>query len=584
LPRIDHLEVADGHLLLDDKMLDTQLRVDMRGREGGAQAPTESGYRATIAGRYRAAPLQLALRSGGALPLLRNEEGDGDPVATSLRMEGEFAGARVLFDGQAAALMGARHLDGAVRFGGPSLALVGDALGLTLPQTPPFDLRGRVAHHDGVWTLRIERAAVGRSELAGEFRYDTAAKPPRLSGRASGPQLMLADLGPSIGAPTAGSAPRAATAARTPRAAAAASSPKAAAAKAPRVAAAASAPAGGVLPQTHFDLPSLRAMDADVHVAIDQLVFPTSAMTPLRNLRTRVLLDGGVLELRELRAQVAGGQLSGSTRLDGSKPPARWVARLRFGDVDVAGWLRGLRTAEGERKAPSPDDARALREQRAQARRDTEAKPPALLTGRLEASVDVTGAGQSTAEILSTLEGPIEVIVRDGTMSHLVTEAMGIDLAQALGVAVKGDAALPLACARFDFVTHQGVMRLTRGVLDNRDSTIRVAGQIDLRTEQLALAARARPKDVSPISLRAPVTVSGTLQDPSVRIEPSLVAARALGALALGALAGPLAAVIPLIDPGEREQGEPCTAGSGADASAQAAQAAASSSEQRVPR
>jgi AsmA protein len=62
------------------------------------------------------------------------------------------------------------------------------------------------------------------------------------------------------------------------------------------------------------------------------------------------------------------------------------------------------------------------------------------------------------------------------------------------------------------------------------------------------------------------------------------VAARALGALALGALAGPLAAVIPLIDPGEREQGEPCTAGSGADASAQAAQAAASSSEQRVPR
>ena len=33
-----------------------------------------------------------------------------------------------------------------------------------------------------------------------------------------------------------------------------------------------------------------------------------------------------------------------------------------------------------------------------------------------------------------------------------------------------------------------------------------------------------------------------------------------MGALALGALVGPLAAVIPLVDLGEREQGDPCSA------------------------
>jgi uncharacterized protein involved in outer membrane biogenesis len=161
-----------------------------------------------------------------------------------------------------------------------------------------------------------------------------------------------------------------------------------------------------------------------------------------------------------------------------------------------------------------------------------------------------------------------------------VTEAVGLDVAQALGVAIKGDDALPLRCARFDFITQGGVMRLTRGVFDNPDSTIRVAGQVDLRNEHLALAARARPKDISPVSLRSPVTVTGTLSAPVVSIEPTRLAARALGAVALGALAGPLAAVIPLLDPGESEKSDPCVAANAsADAATVPKQAAAAKGE-----
>ncbi|HEY6514225.1 MAG TPA: AsmA-like C-terminal region-containing protein, partial [Burkholderiaceae bacterium] len=235
------------------------------------------------------------------------------------------------------------------------------------------------------------------------------------------------------------------------------------------------------------------------------------------------------------------------------------------------------------RQAPAANDAPALRQQRNTTRRaaerGAEQTVQAYLTGKLEASVDVTGTGRSTAEILSTLEGPITVLLHDGTMSHLVTEAMGIDLAEALGVVVKGDDVLPLRCARLDFATHNGVMRLTRGVLDNPDTTIRVAGQLDLRSEQLSLVARARPKDVSLASLRSPVIVRGTLGSPQVSIEPSRLAARAAGAVALGALVGPLAALIPLIDLGDREAGDPCAApGNGADAAAKPAASAASRS------
>ena len=559
LPTVGRLDLADGHVVFDDQVLDTQLRVDVRGGEGGGAQPQASGYRADITGRYRALPVKLTLRSGSAMPLLRNEDDDANPATTPLRVEGQAGASHVLFDGQAAALMGGRHFDGVLRFAGPSLAKVGQPLGLALPETPAFNLLGRVSHHNDVWTLRAERATIGRSELAGEFRYDTRHDPPQLSGQVTGPRLLLADLGPAIGAPTGGSADLPAPVA-------------------PR-------PAGRVLPQEHFKLPSLRQMNADVQVAIDQLVFSTSALTPLRNLRTRVLLNDGVLELQGLNAQVAGGQLSGVTKLDGRGQVARWAAQLRFGGVDVAGWVRGVRKSEGERKAPAPTDARALRQQREATRKDAETadaarqgaptgdapkgaapEAPAYLTGQLEASVDVTGSGQSTAEILSTLEGPVHVIVRDGTMSHLITEAVGLDVAQALGVLVKGDDPLPLRCARFDFATQRGVMKITRGVFDNPDSTIRVAGQLDLRTEQLALAARARPKDVSPVSLRAPVTVTGTLSHPSVGVQPSKLAARAAGAVALGALVGPLAALIPLIDPGEGDPGNPCAPNSASDA------------------
>jgi uncharacterized protein involved in outer membrane biogenesis len=219
-----------------------------------------------------------------------------------------------------------------------------------------------------------------------------------------------------------------------------------------------------------------------------------------------------------------------------------------------------VRTPAGERKAPSSNDARALKQQRREARQRRDQPPSAYLTGQLDARIDFTGTGRSTAEILSTLGGQAHVVLRDGTMSHLITEALGLDLAQALGVMIRGDRPLPLRCARFDFATRDGVMHIERGVFDNPDSTIRVAGQIDLRDETLALAARARPKDVSPISLRAPVLIGGTLSQPQVGIEGKRLTGRVLGAVALGVIAGPLAAVIPLLDTGTEPEKNPCAA------------------------
>ncbi|MBL0917486.1 MAG: AsmA family protein [Hydrogenophaga sp.] len=527
LPRFGSLVVGQGAIAWKDAVQDVDLDIGVRGREGEALQSGEAGYEATFAGRYKAIPLKLQVRTGGTLPLLHDPEISPDAPWVPMRIEGTVAAARLLFDGQAAALLGTPRLDGALELQGRSLAEVGRPLGITLPQTPPFDLRGRLEHDAGVWRLQTSRATVGTSRLAGELAFHQRTSPRRLTGELHGPRLALADLGPAVGG-DGGTA------------------------KQP-------APAGRVLPQRRFDLPSLKVMDADVRMAVDELDFGTTAVAPLRAFKTHIHLNGGVLRLEDLHAVVSGGRFAGRTQLDARAEPAQWQARLDIANVDIAGWMRGLRRDTSDAPAPPETASKALKKARETARQGGgSAGVASYITGVLSAQVDVRGAGRSTAEILGSLDGPVGVQVRDGTLSHLVTEAMGLDLAQALGVLITGDRPLPLRCARFDLESRDGRVEPRLAVIDNRDSTVRIGGHINLKDETLALRLGTQPKDWSLISLRTPITVNGTFGNPDIGIEPRRLVARVLGAVALGAAAGPAAAVIPLIEPGERNAQDPC--------------------------
>lgn len=529
LPRFGELQVRQAWLRLDDRPLQTRVDLQLQGVEGEAlPAGAAAGYRASARGHHRGLPLDLQVTSGGVLPLVQERE-PGDPApAVPLGVAGRVGVAQLQFEGEAGALLGPRRLNGSLRFSGPSLGPIGTALGLTLPQTPPFDIQGLINHADGVWQLQADRLAVGRSRLNGDFRFDTRAQPGRLTGRLSGPRLALRDLAPAVG----------------------------------RDGQVAPAP-GRVLPPRVFDLPSLRAMDADLQVAVEALDLGTPGLAPLADLHTRVRLQGGVLRLEQLRAGVAGGQVTGMTGLDARQVPARWDLDLSFTAVDVAGWLRAVRTPAGEAKAgAATPSAAALRRDRRQARQQAQqgvrAPPRAYLTGVLNGHIKATGAGRSTAEILGSLDGQAQLSLRDGTLSHLATEALGLDIAEALGVVIRGDKPLPLRCAYVDLVLQRGVVRPRTAVVDNADSTVRLAGQIDLGRETLDLQVVTRPKDFSPLALRSPIRVRGTLAAPVVGIESGRLASRVLGALALGAAAGPLAGALPLVDPGTDERRDPC--------------------------
>lgn len=487
------LEVARGGVRYVDETRQLQLDTDFALAEGSA-AGERAGLRAQARGHYGAAPLRATLRTGSALPWFSS---DDRAPAVPVNLALEAGRAKLTFDGQVRDLLGSRGLLGRFEVSGPSLAAVGQPLHVTLPTTRPFAMQGRIHHQGTRWYTLVDRATVGDSRLAGEFTYD---KPeggkPLLAGRLRGPALLLRDLGPAVGAPA------------TPAATAAA------------------ADDGRVLPDRRFDLPALRAMNANVVVALDRLELSTTgALQSIAPLRGHLVLQDGVLTLQDIDAKLAQGRLRGGIQLDGRQPVAKWAVNLGGSGLRIEQWIRPLQR----------DNA------------------PPYATGLLGGQLKLDGRGRSTAELLASADGRLIVHWAEGSVSHLAVEAAGIDVAQALGALLRGDDALPVRCGAGDLAIRDG--RVTPRVLmvDTHDSTLWIEGQLSLADEKLDLTARVAPKDWSLLALRTPVRIGGSLAQPDVSLDKGPLARKLVPAALLAAVVQPLAALLPLIDTDDDE-------------------------------
>ena len=494
-PQFEHLLLHSGEVVYRDEPLDIDLTIHI---SQSIEPDTPLPWRAQASGRYHGAKVELSAQAGAGLPLLAYAQ--IEPAVTPLQLSGQVGSTTLEFDGTTSALwVGPGGMRGNFSLRGASLRTSGRPLGLTLPDTPPYQLHGEIAGDGKVWSLQTDDITVGSSALTAAMEFDTSTQPPSLRGHVGGRRLAFADLGPAIGADQ----PRSDT--------------------------------GRVLPDEQFDLPSLQAMNADVQVDLAQLDFGTPKLAPITDLKVHLQLVRSRLTLMDLNAQVAGGVLTGSTRLLADQSPPAWEAVLRFAEIDLKQWIRAL---DKDADAASVD-------------------APAYLGGTLSAEAIVSGVGSSVAEFLGSADGKLSIEVTDGQLSQLVTETLGLDAAQALGMLIAGDQSLRLNCARAEAVIRDGVVKTRHAVLDNEDSTVYLQGGASLKSEELHLRIIAEPKDFSPFSLRSPLNVTGSFKQPEVSVEASGLLARAVGALVLGALAPP-AALLAFIDTGTEPDTEPC--------------------------
>ena len=140
----------------------------------------------------------------------------------------------------------------------------------------------------------------------------------------------------------------------------------------------------------------------------------------------------------------------------------------------------------------------------------------------------------------------------NASVSHLAIEVAGLDIAQSLGVMIKGDDALPVLCSVADLNVEKGIFKPKVLVLDTKDSTVWVDGSLSLATELLDLRLLVSPKDFSPLALRSPVHLKGSFANPDVSIDKAKLGQR-LGAAALLGLLNPVAALIPFFDIGDSD-------------------------------
>jgi len=503
MPQVDELVITAGRVTYSDAMLQTEVDATVSTTEGG-HATKPAGLKIDGKGSHEKHPFVFHLTSLGVLPLVAPA---GSASAVPVTLQVTAGRARASFEGTAVDVLSLEGLDGALSLAGPSLAAVGEAFGMTLPTTSAFVLKGRLGKAGQVWSIKRTDLRVGDSHLGGNFSFDRSRKVPLLSGELTGDRLVLADLAPAFGAPAPG-----------------AGNPP--------------PPPGKLVPQREFDVPSLHAMDADVKVRVKRAELGTLFARPLEPLQGDLTLAGGVLKVSNLIARAAGGQVKGAVGIDArSTAQPIWSADVRWAGIELEQWLKPRNRTSKEVK-PS-------------------GQQPGYVSGRLGGHADLKGVGKSTAKVLASLDGVLQAWIRHGSISHLVVEAAGIDIAEGLGLLFGGDGRLPMHCAALRAKVKDGVVLPEVAIVDTVDSTLFVAGAASLASEKLDLVLTTKPKDTSPVTLRTPVLVTGTFSAPRVSLDKKPITLKVLASAALASL-HPLAALIPLFDPGEKDAAGGC--------------------------
>ena len=280
-----------------------------------------------------------------------------------------------------------------------------------------------------------------------------------------------------------------------------------------------------VLPIKPFDLAALEKMNADIDIDIEYLDLKTPLLEPLKPLQAKLMLKNGDLALNNIRANTAGGQLKGAINLNGSDNTANINTKLAWNNINLSRWVKQKR-----------DDGL-----------------PPYISGQLSGSASLKGQGNSTATILANLDGSFKTEITRGAISHLAVEVTGLDLADSIGVMFKGDESLLLECAIVDLQVANGVFKPRMMVLDTKDSTVLMNGSLSLATETLDLKAMSLPKDFSPLTIRTPLNINGSFANPQVTLDKKPIGLK-LATSALLAIINPLAAVVPFVDLGNKQE------------------------------
>lgn len=273
---------------------------------------------------------------------------------------------------------------------------------------------------------------------------------------------------------------------------------------------------GRLLPDATLQVQRIRGMDARIKFAADSIKLRS---IPLRQVAVQVKLDNGLLQIDPVSVNLPQGHVSGGVTIN---------ARGEIPAVNAQMLVRNV-----------------------QLKQFHSAKGLAPLDGTLTARMQLQGRGASVSQVLANSQGSITAVVPEGQIQEAFAELAGIDVAKGLGLVLSKDQRqIPIRCGIADFGLQNGDLAARHVLFDTQNVRIDGSGKIALKSEKVDLKIQGKPKKLRLVRLNAPIVIKGTLRKPRIGIQPEKTVLQAGAAVALAAVATPLAAVLPFVDPG----------------------------------
>lgn len=358
--------------------------------------------------------------------------------------------------------------------------------GIPIPPTPPYRLTGRLERKGNAFVFKNFAGLLGSSDMRGTVSAEIGGARPRIEGDVTSKLLDLKDLAGFIGASEGGANPP----------------PE--------------PDTGRLLPHRDVDLSKLRAVDADIAFKGTRIVTPE---VPIDRLDAKVSLNDGTFRVQPASFAIGKGQVRVIFSLYGAEEPVRSDIDTVIEQVDLKRLLQGS---------------------------DIVAQTAGSFNGRAKLSA----TGKSVADIAGSATGEMMVVMAGGRFSSLLVELIGLDIAEALGFLVEGARSLPVRCIVADFRADQGVFDARTLVFDTTDTNVVGDGKINMRDETLDLRLRAYPKDFSPLTLRTPISVQGTLKSPQAFPDPANIGVKTTVQKILDGVLTVITGLLPPVDVG----------------------------------
>jgi len=219
------------------------------------------------------------------------------------------------------------------------------------------------------------------------------------------------------------------------------------------------------------------------------------------NIQGRVTYLAGVIGLEPLNLTYLGGKASANGKIDTAGKESRFALKGDVSNLRIDALLKEMQVSYP-------------------------------VSGALHVTYDLSGAGNTKAQIPRSLNGSLSLSLRNGWIGTGLLDLTGMSLPAWLLTRAPGGAQATVVCAVAPFSFKNGRGSTNGLVMETRNVQIVGVGSIDFRADTIDLHFKPQALQQQFIKIAQPFAIQGKLGNPSVKLTGAPVAGAVVGTLA----------------------------------------------------